>query len=304
MTLTELKYIVTLAQERHFRKAAERCFVSQPTLSVAIKKLEDELDVVIFERNRSDVRLTLVGERIVGQARKVLEEAEIVKLLAQEGKGQLNLPLRVGAIFTVGPYLFPHLIRSIKPIAPDMPLILEENYTSALRQKLRNGDLDVIIISLPFEEPDVEILDLYDEPFEVLVPARHPLAQQEKITRKQLEKERVLLLGEGHCFREQVLNACPGIARSGENHSLPQGTSLETLRHMVASGLGLTIVPSSSNGQHIYDEDTLVERPFAGKIPYRRISIVWRQRFSRPKAVEALVEAITSCSLQGAANLG
>ncbi|NPU90292.1 MAG: LysR family transcriptional regulator [Gammaproteobacteria bacterium] len=303
MTLTELKYIVTLAQERHFRKAAERCFVSQPTLSVAIKKLEDELDVAIFERNRSDVRLTLVGERIVAQARKVLEEAEIVKLLAHEGKGQLNLPLRVGAIFTVGPYLFPHLIRHIKPIAPDMPLILEENYTSALRQKLRNGELDTIIISLPFEEPDVEIQDLYDEPFEVLIPARHPLAQQEKITRKQLEKERILLLGEGHCFREQVLNACPGVARSVDDHSLPQGTSLETLRHMVASGLGLTIVPSSSNDQHIYDEDTLVERPFAGKIPYRRVSIVWRQRFSRPKAIEALVEAITSCSLLGAANL-
>ncbi len=300
MTLTELKYIVTLAQERHFRRAAERCFVSQPTLSVAIKKLEDELDVTIFERNRSDVRVTMAGERIVEQARKVLEEAELVKQIAQEGKGQLNLPLRVGAIFTVGPYLFPHLIRSIKPIAPEMPLILEENYTSVLRQKLRNGELDCIIISLPFEEPDVEIQDLYDEPFEVLIPARHPLAQQEKITRKQLEKENILLLGEGHCFRDQVLNACPGILKAGDSH-LPQGTSLETLRHMVASGLGLTILPSSSSDRHIYDSDTLVERPFAGKTPYRRVSVVWRKRFARPKAVEVLVQAISSCTLQGAA---
>lgn len=303
MTLTELKYIVTLAQERHFRKAAERCFVSQPTLSVAIKKLEEELDVVIFERNRADVRLTPAGERIVAQARRVLEEAEIVKVLAQEGKNQLGQPLRVGAIFTVGPYLFPHLIRHIKPIAPDMPLVLEENYTSALRQKLRNGEVDAIIISPPFEEADVEMLDLYDEPFEVLIPARHPLAQQDKITRRQLEREHVLLLGEGHCFRDQVLSACPGVARPGDDRHLPQGTSLETLRHMVASGLGLTIVPSSSNARHIYDEDTLVVRPFAGKVPYRRVSLVWRQRFSRPKAIEVLVQAITSCSLQGAANL-
>jgi len=303
MTLTELRYIVTLAQERHFRRAAERCFVSQPTLSVAIKKLEDELDVAIFERNRSDVRVTSAGERIVAQARKVLEEAELVKQIALEGKGQLNLPLRVGAIFTVGPYLFPHLIRNIKPIAPEMPLVLEENYTSMLRQKLRNGELDAIIISLPFDEPDVEIQDLYDEPFEVLIPAAHPLAQQEKITRKQLEKENILMLGEGHCFRDQVLNACPGILKGSDETSLPQGTSLETLRHMVASGLGLTILPSSSSDRHIYDSDTLVERPFAGKVPYRRVSVVWRKRFSRPKAIEALVQAITSCSLQGAATL-
>lgn len=303
MTLTELKYIVTLAQERHFRRAAERCFVSQPTLSVAIKKLEEELDVTLFERNRSDVRVTMAGERIVAQARKVLEEAELVKQIAQEGKGQLNLPLRVGAIFTVGPYLFPHLIRNIKPIAPEMPLVLEENYTGVLRQKLRSGELDAIIISLPFEEPDVEIQDLYDEPFEVLIPANHPLAKQEKITRKQLEKENILMLGEGHCFRDQVLNACPGILKHSDETSLPQGTSLETLRHMVASGLGLTILPSSSSDRHIYDSDTLVERPFAGKTPYRRVSVVWRQRFSRPKAIEVLVQAITSCSLQGAASL-
>lgn len=303
MTLTELKYIVTLAQERHFRKAAERCFVSQPTLSVAIKKLEDELDVTIFERNRSDVRITMAGERIVAQARKVLEEAELVKQIAQEGKGQLNLPLRVGAIFTVGPYLFPHLIRNIKPIAADMPLILEENYTGVLRQKLRNGELDAIIISLPFTEPDVVIQDLYDEPFDVLIPAAHPLAKQEKITRKQLEKENILLLGEGHCFRDQVLNACPGIMKQTDETYRSQGTSLETLRHMVASGLGLTILPSSSSDHHIYDSDTLVERPFAGKTPYRRVSVVWRERFSRPKAIEALIQAITSCPLQGAAAL-
>lgn len=305
MTLTELRYIITLAQEKHFGKAAERCFVSQPTLSVAIKKLEDELEVAIFERSRSEVRLTPIGEQIVAQARKVLDEANVIKSLASQGKDQLTLPLRVGAIFTIGPYLFPHLIRSIRPLAPHMPLILEENYTAVLRQKLRQGELDVIIISLPFTEPETDMIDLYDEPFNVLIPAGHPLASQESVTRKQLEKEHVLLLGEGHCFREQVLHACPALGRAqhDEDAPLPQGTSLETLRHMVASGLGLTIVPSSASNYRIYDHDTLVERPFAGKIPYRRVSMVWRKRFTRPEAIDALTQALTSCSLKGTASL-
>lgn len=305
MTLTELRYIITLAQEKHFRRAAERCFVSQPTLSVAIKKLEEELETTLFERNHSEVKVTPIGERIVEQARRVLEEAQVIKALAQEGKGQVNTPLRVGAIFTVGPYLFPHLIRNIKSIAPKMPLMLEENYTTNLRQKLRHGELDVIIISLPFSEPDTQMQDLYDEPFHVLVPASHPLADHEKISRRQLEKERILLLGDGHCFRDQVLKACPSLVNNLEesNHDLPQGTSLETLRHMVASGLGLTIVPASAGNHRLYDTDTLREIPFAGKPPYRRVTIVWRKRFSRPKAIEALIESISCCRIGGVANL-
>ncbi|PIE40821.1 MAG: LysR family transcriptional regulator [Gammaproteobacteria bacterium] len=303
MTLTELRYIVTLAREKHFRKAAEKCFVSQPTLSVAIKKLEDELNVAIFERSRTEVRVTPLGERIVAQAIRVMEEAAIVKTIADEGRGETNSALKVGTIFTVGPYLFPHLIRRIKTIAPTMPLVLEENYTEVLRQKLRHGELDAIIISPPFKEPETAMADLYDEPFCVLIPATHPLAAKESITRKQLEKEPILLLGEGHCFREQVLNACPNInSNSSENQLTPQGTSLETLRHMVASGLGLTIVPMSAADHRIYDSDTLVYRPFAGKTPYRGVSIVWRKRFPRPKAIAAVTQAIQSCSVDVIAN--
>ena len=300
MTLTELRYIITLAHEKHFRKAAERCYVSQPTLSVAIKKLEEELDLTIFERSRTEVQVTPLGEKIIAQARKVLEEADVIKAIASEGKGQLNTPLRVGAIFTIGPYLFPHIIRHIKDSAPNMALILEENYTSVLRQKLRNGELDVIVISLPFSEPNTEVLDLYDEPFRILIPAAHPLAKKKSITKRQLEKEKVLLLGDGHRFRDQVLHACPSINKEFDATDIPLGTSLETLRHMVASGLGLTILPGSASDNSIYDSDTLVERPFAGKTPFRRVSLVWRKRFPRAQAIDALTTSINSCAIPGA----
>jgi DNA-binding transcriptional regulator YiaG/DNA-binding MarR family transcriptional regulator len=163
MTLTELRYIVTLAREQHFGRAAEKCFVSQPTLSIAVKKLEEELNVALFERSKNAVRLTDVGQRIVEQAQKVLQQADTIKDLAQFGKDQLKSPLRVGAIYTIGPYLFPHLVPEVRKIAPDMPLYIEENFTARLREKLRNGELDAIIIALPFEEPDVVTRVMYDE---------------------------------------------------------------------------------------------------------------------------------------------
>ena len=181
MTLTELRYIVTLAQEQHFGHAAERCHVSQPTLSVGVKKLEDELGVLIFERSKSAVRVTPVGEAIVAQAQKVLEQAQGIRELAQAGKNQLTAPLKVGAIYTVGPYLFPHLIPQLHRVAPQMPLYIEENFTHVLRDKLRNGELDAIIIALPFHEADVLTLPLYDEPFYVLMPSEHPWTKKDTI---------------------------------------------------------------------------------------------------------------------------
>ena len=181
MTLTELRYIVTLAQEQHFGRAAERCHVSQPTLSVGVKKLEDELGVLIFERSKSAVRLTPVGEGIVAQAQKVLEQAQGIRELAQAGKNQLTSPLKVGAIYTIGPYLFPHLIPQLHRVAPQMPLYIEENFTHILRDKLRTGELDAIIIALPFQEADVLTLPLFDEPFYVLMPADHPWTARQTI---------------------------------------------------------------------------------------------------------------------------
>ena len=209
MTLTELRYIVAVARERHFGKAARACHVSQPTLSVAIKKLEEELGVSIFERGSNEISLSPVGERVVHQAQQALEAADNVKQVALQGKNQLAGPLRIGAIYTIGPYLYPELIPLLRKAAPEMPLVVEENYTSVLVEKLKQGDLDVIVIALPFTEQGVVTQALYDEPFVLLLPASHPLTVRKTISSTQLEDENVLLLGKGHCFRDHVLDACP-----------------------------------------------------------------------------------------------
>jgi LysR family transcriptional regulator, hydrogen peroxide-inducible genes activator len=298
MTLTELRYIVTLAQESHFGRAAERCHVSQPTLSVGVKKLEDELGVLIFERTKSAVRLTPVGEGIVTQAQKVLEQAQSIRELAQAGKNQLAAPLKVGAIYTVGPYMFPHLIPQLHRVAPDMPLYIEENFTHVLRDKLRTGELDAIIIALPFQEADVLTLPLYDEPFYVLMPANHPWSKKETINAEMLNDKSLLLLGEGHCFRDQVLEACP-TTRKGEalTHTTVESSSLETIRHMVASGLGVSILPLSAVDSHHYSPGVLDVRPLTAPVPFRTVAIAWRASFPRPKAIEILADSIRLCSV-------
>ncbi|ART63224.1 hydrogen peroxide-inducible genes activator [Kushneria marisflavi] len=298
MTLTELRYIVTLAQERHFGRAAERCFVSQPTLSVAVKKLEEELGVALFERSKSTVQVTPLGEKIVEQASRVLEQASAIKELANEGKDQLSSPLRVGAIHTIGPYLFPHLIPTLSEEAPQMPLYIEENLTGELRRKLRSGELDVIIVALPFAEPDVLTKSLYDEPFEVLLPAGHNWLSRKEIDRDVLYDEKMLMLGEGHCFRDQVLEACPTIkdhVHQPGNTLIAEGGSLETIRHMVASGLGITVVPQSATGSVHYASGLLETRPFKDPAPYRTVALAWRASFPRPKAIDAITRAIKAC---------
>ncbi len=296
MTLTELRYIVTLAQEQHFGRAADRCYVSQPTLSIAVKKLEDELGVALFERTKSRVQPTPLGEQIIAQANLVLEQTAAIKDLADAGKDQLSSPLSVGAIFTVGPYLLPKFIPHLQQLAQRMPLYVEEGYTHNLRKKLRNGELDVIIIALPFSEPDVVTQTLYEEPFVVLMPKSHPLAAQEKIHASQLSDQKMLLLGEGHCFRDQVLTTCPNLQPNSDESSqirtVAEGSSLETLRHMVASGLGITILPLSAAESSLYTQDVLVTRPFEDPAPSRTIALAWRASFPRHKAIDALRKAI------------
>jgi LysR family hydrogen peroxide-inducible transcriptional activator len=301
MTLTELRYIVTLARERHFGRAAEACFVSQPTLSVAVKKLEDELGVALFERGKSEVAVTPVGERVVEQARRVLEELEAVKRIAREARDPLEGPLRLGTIYTVGPYLLPHLVPLLRAAAPRMPLLIEENYTVTLRERLQRGELDAIIVCLPLEEAGVVALPLYEEPFVVLLPSAHPWAARELVSTDELASQTVLLPGAGHCFRDQVIAACPGCAGpaltpEGLQRSM-EGSSLETIRHMVASGMGITVLPcTAALGPGRYASELTAIRPFADP-PRRHVALAWRVSFPRPQAIEALRRAVRACDL-------
>jgi len=297
MTLTELRYLVALSEAGHFRKAADACNVSQPTLSIAIKKLEEELGISLFERARHKVSPTPIGERVVEQARTVLQEIHNLVNLAEQGKDPLGSVLSVGAIYTVGPYLFPRLVPRIKKLAPGMPMYIEESYTADLRVKLSSGALDAIFIALPFTEPEVVTRSLFDEPFMVLMQKDHPLASGKKIEPAALAEHRVLLMGEGHCFRDQVLEACPGLqasiaAHNARDQAVVEGSSLETLKHMVASGMGITVLPESAANVASYGEQELVLRPFTDPSPHRTIALAWRVSYPRHQAIDVLAEAL------------
>jgi len=300
MTLNELRFIVAVAQERNFRRAAEKAFISQPALSLAIQKLEEELGVKIFERGKSYVTPTPIGTAIVAQAQRVLEEAERIPALAAEGRNQLISPLRVGIIHSVGPYLLPDLIPALKEVAPQMALEVEENITANLEGLLRNGRLDVIIIALPFGDASILTHALYDEPFQVVVNSEHGWAARRSIRAPELSGEKVLLLDAGHCFSNQVEKACPELHRKGAE--IQQGTSLETIRNMVASGLGITVLPASANSPR-YRSKLLRIIPFSKPVPSRRIALAWRKSFTRTQAVEALAQAIALAEISGITHL-
>ncbi|GAB5453086.1 MAG: oxidative stress transcriptional regulator OxyR [Halioglobus sp.] len=298
MTLTELRYLVALSETGHFRKAAEHCNVSQPTLSIAIKKLESELGVSLFERSRHKVSTTPTGDRIVEQARTVLQEAQNLLQLAELGKDPLGSMMSVGAIYTVGPYLFPRLVGNAQQLAPNMPLFIEESYTANLRGKLSRGELDAVFVALPFTEPDVVTKAVYDENFVVVVPSDHDLASEKEVDPAALASYRVLLLGEGHCFRDQVLEACPGLQQAlredqARGHAVVEGSSLETLKLMVASGLGITVLPKTAADIATYGERSLVVRPFMAPAPRRTIALAWRASYPRPQAIDILTNAVS-----------
>ncbi|KAF0815071.1 Hydrogen peroxide-inducible genes activator [Andreprevotia sp. IGB-42] len=306
MTLTELRYIVAVARERHFGRAAASCFVSQPTLSVAVKKLEDELGVTLFERSAGDVSLTSTGERVVEQAQRVLEEVQVVKQLAEQGKDPLAGPLRLGIIYTISPYLLPCLIPALRDKAPQMQLLLEENYTGRLAEMLKQGEIDVAIVAEPFFETGVSTLQLYDEPFVVATPKGHPWEKLKAIDANQLAEENVLLLSPGNCFRDHVLQTCPDLNReslpAGSLQRTLQGSSLTTIRHMVAGGIGVTVLPITSITAA--DDALLSIRPFAGETPTRRVILAWRKNFPRTGAVEAIRQAVLASGLAGVSFLG
>jgi len=307
MTLTELRYIVAVARERHFGRAAEACFVSQPTLSVAIKKLEEELDVKLFERGASEVSVTPLGEEIVRQAQTVIEQAQGIKEIAKRGKDPVSGPLRLGVIYTIGPYLLPDLVREAIARVPQMPLILQENFTARLLEMLRTGELDAAIMAEPFPDTGLAIAPLYDEPFMIAVPKAHAMAKRKSVTAEELKKETMLLLGTGHCFRDHVLEVCPEYARfssdaEGIRKSF-EGSSLETIKYMVASGMGVTVVPQLSVPKGGDGDRHIAFVPFAAPVPTRRVVLVWRRTFTRYEAIAALRNAIYGCALDGVTRL-
>jgi LysR family hydrogen peroxide-inducible transcriptional activator len=305
MTLTELKYIVAVARERHFGKAAEACFVSQPTLSVAIKKLEDELEVKLFERSANEVSITPLGEEIVRQAQSVLEQAASIKEIAKRGKDPLSGALKLGVIYTIGPYLLPDLVREAIERTPQMPLMLQENFTVRLLEMLRTGEIDCAILAEPFPDTGLALAPLYDEPFLAAVPSAHPLAAKATITSQELKSETMLLLGAGHCFRDHVLEVCPEFARfssdaEGIRKSF-EGSSLETIKHMVASGMGVTVVPQLSVPAGPQPHVAYIR--FEPPVPTRRVVLAWRRSFTRYEAIAALRNAVYACTLPGVQRL-
>ncbi|WP_456414591.1 LysR substrate-binding domain-containing protein [Thiolapillus sp.] len=302
MTLNELKYIVAVARARHFGRAAEACFISQPTLSVAVRKLETELGVELFERRQGEVTVTPVGEQVVAQAQRVLEEAGVIREIVEHGRDQLVAPLRIGAIYTIGPYLFPHLINELTERAPQMPLIIEEDYTHVLAEKLKQGELDAILISLPFEEHGILTLPLYEESFVALIPSSHALNEKKRLRMEDISNEKVLLLGSGHCFRDQVLEVCPDCIRKrnlaeGTTMADLEGSSLETIRYMVASGMGVTILPCSAAGADRFSQRLVSIKRFADSNPSRQVALAWRKSFPRPQAIDVLRTAVHASKL-------
>ena len=289
MTLTELRYIVALAQENNFSRAAERCSVSQPTLSVAIARLEDELGVQLFERGKGFVSPSLVGSQVVAQAQTALDEVERIRQIALRGRDQLEGALRLGVIHTIGPYLLPRLIHALKEVAPNMPLVIEENMTANLADMLRDNDIDVAILALPFNLPGVLTRSLYDELFKVIVPIGHPWESLERIAPEEVAGDEVLLLKAGNCFRDQVLDACPQV--SSPETDVRLGHSIGNIRCMVASGLGVSVLPESAL-QHPYNNDMIRVIPFTEPQPSRRVALAWRVGFVRPKAIDALLAAV------------
>lgn len=305
MTLTELKYIVAVAREKHFGRAAEACFVSQPTLSVAIKKLEEELDVKIFERGTSEVSVTALGEQIVRQAQQVIEQAAAIKEIAKRGKDPVSGPLRLGIIYTIGPYLLPDLVRQAIERVPQMPLMLQENFTVKLLEMLRTGELDCAIMAEPFPDTGLAVAPLYDEPFMAAVPTGHTLARRKHISAEELKQETMLLLGTGHCFRDHVLEVCPEYARfasdaEGIRKSF-EGSSLETIKYMVASGMGVTVVPQLSVPREAQPHIKYIK--FSAPVPTRRVVLAWRRTFPRYEAIAALRNCVYACELPGVKRL-
>jgi LysR family hydrogen peroxide-inducible transcriptional activator len=291
LKLSVLRYLVAFAEEKSFSRAAERCHVSQPALSVALQNLEAELGVTLIERVVGHVCLSDMGFQVVAQARRVLDEARRVELVAQRGKDPLKGEFRLGVIHTIGPYLLPGLIAAMRRTAPELSLYIEESMTALLADYLRFGTVDAVIIALPFDIPGIETRALYDEAFQVIVPKGHPWETRQQIRAEEVRGEDVLVLKAGNCFREQVLDSCPDISHA--EGSLHQGHSIETIRCMVASGYGISVLPGGALSR-TYQTDLVKAIPFEEPAPARRVALAWRRNGLHPQVIEAILAAVAS----------
>lgn len=302
MTLTELKYIVAVARDKHFGKAAQACHVSQPTLSVAVKKLEEELDVQIFQRDTSEITLTPQGQILVEQAQRVLEESKRFSELAKIGVDPMKGPLRLGTIYTIAPYVLPKLIQLAKKELPYIPLFLQETFTSVLLEILKQGELDCAILATPFNLQGLEIIELYDEPYLVIVPKDHVWATRKSIEPHELSTQNMLLLGAGHCFRDHVLKVCPELNRSkvlfDEGPKNFEGSSLETIRQMVAGGIGISVMPRTSVVVLSGGDSLVCYIPFSEPQPKRRIVMAYRKGMMRSEAIVELAKVVKQCGFE------
>ncbi|MBF0126196.1 MAG: hydrogen peroxide-inducible genes activator [Magnetococcales bacterium] len=304
MNINQLRYVLAVAREKSFSRAAKVCHVSQPSLSVAVKNLEDELGRPLFERYKTAIKVTSRGQRVLEQIKKALEEMERIRKIARDDSDPLNGDLRVGAILTIGPYLFPSMIPAFHALAPRMKLLLEENFTALLTQRLKSGEIDAMFIALPFQEHGVEVAPLYDEPFMAIVPAGHPWQERNHLSGEDLANDDLILLGEGNCFRDQVLDICPDCMRleatNAGHASIVEGSSLETIRHMVATGVGVSVLPMTSINNILCHaltcpakENQLIRFvPFRPPAPSRRVALVWRSSFPCPAVMDTLARAI------------
>jgi LysR family hydrogen peroxide-inducible transcriptional activator len=291
LKLKDLRYLVAVADQRHFGRAAAQCFVSQPTLSAQLKKLETSLGVQLIERAPNNVSLTETGEQIVARARRILEATDEVVTLARSQRDPLAGRLRVAFLPTIGPYLLPHVVPAVRKALPRLELRLYEYQTDLMLEKLHTGELDVGVLALPVELAGLESRELYREPFTVALPERHALAARDSVRLADLKGETLLLLEEGHCLRDQALEVC---SRAGTRDAQDfRATSLETLRQMVATGAGITLLPELAGRGAYRNARGVVLRPFARPAPVRHIGALWRKSTPRRAAIDALCTVIS-----------
>jgi LysR family hydrogen peroxide-inducible transcriptional activator len=296
LNLRDLRYLVAVAEHRHFGRAAEACFVSQPTLSTQLKKLEETLGVVIFERGNRRVMLTPEGEQVVQQTQRILIELNALTALSEQLRDPMGGDLRIGIIPTIAPYLLPKVLTPLREAFPNLKIQLTEGQTANITRMLKHGDLDATLLALPVGEENVQELSLFNEDFVFAVPANHPKAQLSEVDARDLEGEEVLLLEDGHCFRDQALEVCQ--AHRGVESKNYSATSLETLRQLVAAGVGVTLIPQLAVPDEIKPTDKLRYIPFSAKgqnRPMRTLGLCWRASSTRGELLQEVAALLKGC---------